>query len=107
LSADHRGQSEGLYRTVYDELENCVDFPTGIGDMKVLHCVYWWIHDMICMLLMLRFIAWNMVCGKVLLGCLVPGSYTLKVWNMFWIRMSCIQEIMVILFNVSIDSGGV
>jgi hypothetical protein len=30
LSADHRGLSEGLYRTVYDELENCVDFLTGI-----------------------------------------------------------------------------
>jgi hypothetical protein len=40
-------------------------------------------------------------------GSIGPGSYTLKVWNTFWIRMSCIQEIMVVLFNVSIDSGGV
>ena len=46
------------------ELENCVDFPTGIGDMEPLHCVYWWIHDMICMLVMLRFMAWNMVCER-------------------------------------------
>jgi hypothetical protein len=35
------------------------------------------------------------------------GTYALKVWNKFWIVMSCIQGIMVVLFNVSIDSGGV
>lgn len=88
LSAENGGQSEGLYRTVNDDVENCVDFPTGIGDMEVLTCVAQWVHNVNCMLVMLRFMAWNMVYGRILMGGLIFVSCKFKAWDKVWSGMS-------------------